>query len=155
MHVFPTTFTQFLRHPGAGCFVRSSAIRYDRAVLRYLIEMCCDLVGGHAQSVRQLLVRLTPRRWIPCVNKREFFATVQALSNFIRSDPRCLHSRCFHGYLHGLLLARGVPGGPQLQALGPYSRSKTESVVLFVKLWGALRQNRSRLVDSPARKIEP
>jgi len=52
MRVFPTTIREFLRHPGAGCFVRSSAVGYDRAVLWNLIEMFRDLIGRHAQSVR-------------------------------------------------------------------------------------------------------
>jgi len=52
MDVLPTTFSEFLRHTGAGCFVRSSAVSYDCAILRYLIEMYLDLIGGHANSIR-------------------------------------------------------------------------------------------------------
>jgi hypothetical protein len=56
MNILPTTVTEFLRHTGAGCFVRSSAVGYNRAVLWYFIEMFLDLIGGHAKSIRQFLV---------------------------------------------------------------------------------------------------
>src|SRR5215216_4744722 len=91
MHVFPTTFSEFLRHTGAGAFVRSSAVGYDRAILWYLVEMLCELIGGNAHGVRQFLVRLRPRGWVPCVKERELFATIQSLSYFVCSDSRCFH----------------------------------------------------------------
>jgi len=91
MNIFPTAVNKFLRHTGAGCFVRSSAIGYNCAVLWYLIEMFLDLIGGHAQSIRQFRIRLPPRRRIPCIDKRELFATLQPLSYFIRSNSRCFH----------------------------------------------------------------
>jgi hypothetical protein len=91
MDIFPTTVNECLRHTGAGCFVRSSAVSYNRAVLWYLIEMFLDLIGGHAKSIRQFLIRLSPRRWITGINERELFATIQPLSYFIRSDSRCFH----------------------------------------------------------------
>jgi hypothetical protein len=95
MNILPTTVTELLRHPGAGCFVRSSAVGYDRAVLWYLIEMFLDLIGRHAKSIRQFFIRLSPRRRIPCINERELFATIKTLSYFIRSD-----SCYFHYHLH-------------------------------------------------------
>jgi hypothetical protein len=94
MNVFPTTFGEFLRHTGAGCFVRSRAVGYDCAILWYLVEMFLDFVGRHAKSIRQFPIRLSPRGGIPCVNERELFATIEPLSYFISSD-----SRCFHHYL--------------------------------------------------------
>ena len=52
MHVFPTTFRKFLRHPGARCFVRSSAIGDNRAILWYFIDVCRELFSGDSDSVR-------------------------------------------------------------------------------------------------------
>ena len=95
MNVFPATLREFLRHTGAGSFMRSSAVRYYSAVLWYLIEMCRELIGGNAKSVRQFLIRLSPRRWISCVNERKLFAPIQPFSYFIRSK-----SCCFHCHLH-------------------------------------------------------
>jgi len=95
MNILPTTVNKFLRHTGAGRFVRSSAVGYDCAILWYLIEMFRDLIGRHAKSIRQFLIRLSPRRRIACVNERKLFATLKTLSYFIRSD-----SRCFHYHLH-------------------------------------------------------
>src|SRR6185369_5852157 len=91
MNIFPTTFGEFLRHTGAGCFVRSRAVGYDCAILWYLAEMFLDFISRHAKSIRQFLIRLSPRRRIPCVNKCELFATIKTLSYFIRSDSRCFH----------------------------------------------------------------
>jgi hypothetical protein len=91
MNIFPTAIREFLRHTGAGSFVRSSTVSYDRAVLWYLIEMFRELVGGNAQSVRQFLIRFSPRGRVPRVKKRELFPTIQPLSYFISSDSRCFH----------------------------------------------------------------
>jgi hypothetical protein len=52
MHILPATVAEFLRHPGAGCFVRSSAVGYDGAVLRNLVQMFGDFFSGDANSVR-------------------------------------------------------------------------------------------------------
>lgn len=95
MDIFPTTFTEFLRHTGAGCFVRSRAVGYHCAILWYLIEMFLDLIGRHAKSIRQFPIRLSPRRRIACVDERKLFATIKTLSYFVRSD-----SSCFHYHLH-------------------------------------------------------
>jgi len=91
MNIFPTTVNKFLRHTGAGRFVRSSAVRYNRPVFWYFIEMFLDLIGGHAKSIWQFRIRLPPRRWITCINERELFATIKPLSYFIRSDSSCFH----------------------------------------------------------------
>jgi hypothetical protein len=88
MHIFPTTFREFLRHPGAGSFVRSSAVGYDRAVLWYLVEMFGELIGGNAHGIRQFFVRLRPRGWVPCVEECELFATVQSLFYFVMLAKR-------------------------------------------------------------------
>ncbi len=56
MHVFPTGFSEFLRHTGAGSFVRSGAVRYDRAVLWNFVEMLGEFVAGHANGAGQLRV---------------------------------------------------------------------------------------------------
>ena len=95
MNVFPTTLREFLRHPGAGSFVRSGAVSYDRAILWYLIEMFRELVRGNAQRVRQFLIRFSPRRRVACIKKRKLLPPIQSLSYFISSD-----SRCFHYHLH-------------------------------------------------------
>src|SRR3954451_23435072 len=95
MYVFPTTLTQLLRHPGAGCFVRSSAVGYHRAIFWYLVEMFRDLLGGHANRTRQFLIRLSPRRGISCVAECKFSPPLQPLFHFVRRNP-C----CFHCYLH-------------------------------------------------------
>jgi len=91
MNVFPTAISEFLRHTGAGSFVRSSAVSYDRAVSWYLIEMFRELIGGNAQSVRQFLIRLSPRGRISCVKKRKLLATIQPFAYFIGSNSRCFH----------------------------------------------------------------
>ena len=56
MHVFPTAISEFLRHTGAGRFVRSSAVGYDCAVFWYFVDMLRDFIGGDANSVRQFPV---------------------------------------------------------------------------------------------------
>jgi hypothetical protein len=56
MHVFPTAFTEFLRHTGAGSFVRSSAVGYDCAISWYFVQMFREFLGGHAKSVWQFLI---------------------------------------------------------------------------------------------------
>jgi len=91
MNVFPTAFTQFLRHPGAGCFVWSSAVGYNCAILWYLTEMFGDLVCGYANSIRQFLIRFSPRRGISRVDKRKLLATLHSLPDFVRRDPCCFH----------------------------------------------------------------
>jgi|GEM_PF-2854898 len=52
MHVFPTTFREFLRHTGARSFVGSSAIGYDGAVPWYFIQVGRELFSGHSDRVR-------------------------------------------------------------------------------------------------------
>jgi hypothetical protein len=91
MNIFPTAIREFLRHTGAGSFVRSSAVSYDCTVFGYFIEMFRELIGGNAQSVRQFLIRFSPRRRVPRVKKRELFATIQPLSHFIGSNSCCFH----------------------------------------------------------------
>jgi hypothetical protein len=91
MHVLPATISEFLRHPGAGRFMRSRAVGYDGAVLWYFVQMFPDLISGDANRIRQFLVRLSPRRRVPCVNKRELFTTIHPLTDFIRSDSRYFH----------------------------------------------------------------
>lgn len=75
--------------------MRSSAVGYDRAIPGYLIEMFLNFLRGHAHSIRQFLIRLSPGGRIPCVNERELFSTIETLSYFVCSD-----SCCFHCHLH-------------------------------------------------------
>ena len=56
MNVFPTGFSEFLRHTGAGIFVRSGAVRYDRAVFWDFVEMLGEFVAGYANGVGQFRV---------------------------------------------------------------------------------------------------
>jgi hypothetical protein len=91
MNIFPTMFAEFLRHTGTGCFVRSGAIGYDCAVFWYLIEMFLDLIGRHANGIRQRLIRFSPRRRISRVDERKLFAPIKTFSYFIDSDSSCFH----------------------------------------------------------------
>ena len=91
MHVLPAMISEILRHTGAGCFMWSRAVGYDDAVLWYLVEMFLNLISGDANSIRQFLVCLSPRRRIPCVNKRELFTAIHPLTDFIRSNSRYFH----------------------------------------------------------------
>ena len=52
MHVYPAARGQILRHPGVRSFARSSAVGNHRAVVRNLIEMLLEFVGGNSNSVR-------------------------------------------------------------------------------------------------------
>jgi hypothetical protein len=56
MHVFPTGFSEFLRHPGAGSFVRSGAVRYDCAVFWDFVEMLGEFIAGYANGVGQFRI---------------------------------------------------------------------------------------------------
>lgn len=56
MNVFPTGFGEFLRHPGAGSLVRSSAVRDHRAVFGDFVQMLRELIAGYANGVGQFLI---------------------------------------------------------------------------------------------------
>jgi hypothetical protein len=49
MDIFEAMAAEYLRHPGAGGFIRSRAIGDDRAVPRDVVEMSLHLIGWHAQ----------------------------------------------------------------------------------------------------------
>src|ERR1044072_625053 len=53
--------------------------------------MFLDLIGRHANSIRQLLIRFSPRRRISRVDGRKLFATIKTFSYFIDSDSSCFH----------------------------------------------------------------
>jgi hypothetical protein len=137
MHVFPTTYAELLRHTGAGSFVRSSAVGYHRAISWYLIQMLLEFLGGHAKSVWQFLIRFCPRRWIPCVEKGELFATIEPLSYFVSRDSGCFHG-CFHHCLHCLVQARRVPYEPADEE----ANDLPEFFVFFVPFCGCYREIR-------------
>ena len=56
MHIPPTAVRKFLRHTGARCFVRSSAIGNNGAVFRNFIEVLFKLFLGHPDRIRQFLI---------------------------------------------------------------------------------------------------
>ena len=79
MHIFVAVLFENVRHPGAGRFVRSSAVGHDRPIAWNVGEMWLDLIGGNANGARESCFSLAPRFWIARVNKKYVFSAIQTI----------------------------------------------------------------------------
>src|SRR5688572_17506429 len=86
MRIFVIVLLEYVRHTGAGRFVRSSAVGYDRAVARNVGEMFLDLVRRHSNRAGQFRIGFAPSFWISRVDKKHVLALVEPLSQLINRD---------------------------------------------------------------------
>jgi len=78
LHSFEAVIVQYLRHTGAGCLVRSSAICYHELVAWNIGEMPLDLVGRHSDGARQFCTGFTPSLRITSIDKEHIFPLVDS-----------------------------------------------------------------------------
>ena len=89
--ILPTILHQFLRHTGAGRFMRSSTVCYDAAVSRNFVEMVSHFIARDPDRSWQFRLCFRPSLWIPRVDKRKRLATIHTLFNFVHSNSGCFH----------------------------------------------------------------
>jgi hypothetical protein len=77
MHVPPAVIDEQLRHTGAGCFMRSSAVGYGCRGLRQVLQVFCNFIDWNTHRSGQLLVRLAPRHRIARVDEHDLFVAIE------------------------------------------------------------------------------
>ena len=101
MRVFPTAVEEILCHTGTRCFMRSSAVSDDRAIVGNLIQVLVDLVGRHSDRAWQFLIRLSPGLRVPRIDKSELLAAIHPLRNLVWCNSCCFHSAFSYGTYEG------------------------------------------------------
>jgi hypothetical protein len=76
-----------VRHPGAGRFIRSSAVGDDRAITWDVCDVLLDQVGWNADRARQFGLGFGPRRRVACVNEKYVFSAVQTAAQVLYANP--------------------------------------------------------------------
>jgi hypothetical protein len=76
-----------VRHPGAGRFIRSSAVGDDCAVTWDVCEVLLDKVGWNADRARQFGLSFSPCCRVACVNEKYVFSAVQTGAQVLYANP--------------------------------------------------------------------
>src|SRR5688572_16834589 len=91
MHVLETAFCKLLRHTGARCLMRSSAVSNHSSIVRNLFEVLLDFIRRNAYSAWQFHSRFSPGFGIASVDKRKLFIAIHSFFNFIHRDSCYFH----------------------------------------------------------------
>src|SRR6266404_2819958 len=93
MNILITVGREFLRHPGAGVFVRSSTVGDYCAVMRNFRQMFFNFVSGHPHRAGQLGFGFAPSYRIARVDKSKLLAAIHPFFHFINCDSCYFHLR--------------------------------------------------------------